>query len=95
MFNIIALTQFVFLSLGIMAVNIIVKSGSSNRHSELAIILAGYGVWLLIIPLTWLIYNSACEKIDKGLFTVKLGRATGILLSAIILIVFAVAIIGS
>lgn len=95
MFNIIALSQFVYLSLGIMAVNIIVKSGSLEQISPLAVLLAGYGVWLLIIPLVWMIYNSACEKIDKGLFSAKLGRAVGILINALIVIVFAIAILGS
>lgn len=88
--NTIALTQFVFLSLGIMALNIIVKI--THQPSPFARFLAGQGWWLVLLPLGWVVYDRVCRIFNKGIFQVRFATASGILLAAAILACYAFAI---
>jgi len=100
MTNIIALTQFVFISLGTMAVNILVKVGSHKtvigQSSEtLAGFLANNGIWLLLIPIAWTAFAHGCSLLRKGYLTTKVAHPIGIALTAAIFAVYGYAIIVS
>lgn len=78
----IALTQFVFLALGIMALNLIVKV--THQPSPLAHFLASQGWWLIILPVLWMAFDRICQAWGRGIFRPGLARVSGILLAAAI-----------
>lgn len=88
--NTIALTQFVFLSLGVMALNVIVKI--THHPSPFAQFLAGQGWWLIILPVCWIAFEKVCQVLNKGFFRPGTARISGILLAAAIFGCYAFAI---
>ena len=94
---IIALTQFVFIALGTMAVNILVKVTShetvmGQSAETLKGFLANYGIWLLMIPIIWTAFAHASALIGKGVFRTKIAHPIGIALTVIIFVVYGYAI---
>jgi len=94
MTNIIALTQFVFIALGTLAVNLLVKTEQSvivvgrSGHS-LATFLAAQGIWLMLIPVLFTFYALACQGVKRGFFSEKVARPVGIAMNVIIFAVYA------
>ena len=88
--NTIGLTQFVFLSLCMMALNIIVKV--THAPSDFASFLAYRGWWLFIIPVIWLIFDALSAVWGRGIFRKDVSRVIGVLLAASILVVYGYAI---
>lgn len=94
MITVIGLTQFVFVSLGIMAVKILVNAGSSSGEPTVWLAtLDHYGLWLFLIPLVWMFCARAASFLTNGNFITKVIQATGVILSALLFIVFAWAIL--
>lgn len=98
MTNIIALTQFVFISLGTMAVNILAKIDShqtviGQNASSLKEFLANNGIWLLLIPIIWTAFAHGCTLLQKGYLTTKIAHPLGIALTVAIFLVYGYAIV--
>ncbi len=94
MLNVIGLTQFVFLSLGIMAVKIITKA-SGGQTTPLAEFLAQHGLWLFLVPVIWLVTANVVTLQRKTAGLQQAFQILGILLTMAIFAVFGMAILGS
>ncbi len=97
MTNIIALTQFVFIALGTMAANILVKTGAQQttlgQGSEtLNGFLANNGIWLLLVPIVWTAFAHACTLLRRGDLVTKIVHPVGIALTAAIFVLYAYAV---
>jgi hypothetical protein len=99
MFQIIALTQFVFIALGSMGVTVLLRAsgypiGSIKDYPKLSLFLMQNSVWLLLLPILWSAYAYASRKLQRGFFSSKVAVAVGIGLAALIFFVYAWAIVG-
>ncbi len=92
--SVIGLTQFVFLALGMMVVNIIVKvSGGAHEIAPLAALLVNSGLWLVLIPIVWMLLARLLVWLSPAPAAQFVAAASGVLVAAGILVVFALAII--
>ena len=94
MITVISLTQFAFLSLGIMALKILLHATSNPAPPPpFAAFLDLYYVWLFALPILWVAYASACARINRGVLSAGVARVVGVLLAAAIFICFAIVIL--
>lgn len=89
----IASTQFVFLALGMLALNVLLKSGGyaanvAGSFPPLALTLAHQGLWLFCVPLAWITFAAACTHWSTSLLNEKTARAAGVLIAAAIFVVY-------
>ena len=82
----IALTQFVFISLGILSVNVLLKAaGYATNVAEtfpaFSVWMATQSLWLFAMPLAWVAFAGLCLHISKGLFSEMTARVTGVFLA--------------
>lgn len=92
----IASTQFVFLALGMLALNVLLKAGGyapnvASSFPPLALALARQDLWLFCVPLVWIAFASACAHFQNAVLNEKLARATGVAIAAAIFVVYAYA----
>lgn len=86
MSNVIALTQFILLTLGTLGVNILMKTSlqdvtlGKTAHS-LPAFLANYSIWLFLVPVLWTIYAKLAETLQKGIFSTRFAHPFGIALN--------------
>jgi len=85
----IALTQFVFISLGILAVNVLLKAGGfaanvADSFPPFSVWMATQSLWLFALPLAWVAFASLCNFFARGLLSDMSARSTGILLAVAI-----------
>ena len=100
MTHIIALTQFVFIALGTMAVNILVKTTAHNTvlgqdSHTLAGFLANNGIWLFLIPIVWTAFAHLSNFLQKSYFTTRIAHPIGIVLTICIFLVYTYAVFFS
>lgn len=89
----IASTQFVFLALGMLALNVLLKAGGyapnvAGAFPPLALTLAHQGLWLFCVPLAWVAFATACTHWKNGLFNETMARASGVVIAAAIFVVY-------
>ena len=99
MIQIIALTQFVFLALGSMAVTVLVKASGNptdpgRDFPMLSLFLMRYSVWLMLVPVIWCAYALLSARIQKGVFKNAVAQGVGIGLTAAIFLAYALAVFG-
>ncbi len=92
----IAFTQFVFVSLGILALNVLLKSGGFAANVEasfpwLAVELGRHGLWMFAVPLAWTAFAALCTHVNKGPLNPGLARTTGVLLTLVLFGLYAYA----
>ncbi len=88
---VIGITQFVFLALGLMVLTILVKvSPVTAQVTPLAQFLTSHGLWLVLVPLTWMFLASLLARL--GAVGMRVAVALGFGLAALIGVVFTVAI---
>lgn len=85
----IGLTQFVFVSLGLLTVNVLLKAGGFAQNVEatfpaFSVWIARDGAWLFILPMLWVAAALFCEQAIRGTLAEKLARVTGVIVSAAI-----------
>jgi uncharacterized protein YacL len=83
----IAFTQFVVVSLGILAVNVLLKASGYNpsladSYDPLTIAVSSWGLVLLATPLVWTAFANLCEHIARPPLDARTARATGVILAA-------------
>jgi hypothetical protein len=92
--TVIALTQFILLTLGTLGVNIMAKASmhdvalGDSAHT-LPDFLVNYSIWLFLIPVLWTFYAKLSDFWKKGVFSPNIARAVGVAL-----IVFLIALYG-
>ena len=89
----IASTQFVFLALGLLALNVLLKAGGyapnvAGSFSPLALTLAHQGLWLFCVPLVWMGFAMFCLHVRNAVFNEKLARGTGVAITTAIFVVY-------
>lgn len=82
----IAFTQFIVVSLGILAVNVLLKATGYNpslaaSYDPVTIAVSSWGLALLATPLAWTAFASLCSHINRPPLTAATARASGILLA--------------
>ncbi|MFM8830065.1 MAG: hypothetical protein ACKOHM_03520 [Spartobacteria bacterium] len=82
----IALTQFVFISLGILSVNVLLKAGGyaanvAERFPAFPVWMATHGLWLFALPLAWVAFAGFCLHFGRGPLPQILARTTGVVLA--------------
>jgi len=92
----IASTQFVFLALGMLALNVLLKAGGyapnvATSFPPLALTLAHQGLWLFCVPLAWIAFATACTHFKNAVLNENLARVTGVAITAAIFVVYAYA----
>lgn len=89
----IASTQFVFLALGMLALNVLLKAGGyasnvAGTFPPLALTLAHQGLWLFCVPLVWIAFATACLHWNNAVLNEKTARATGVVVAAAIFLIY-------
>lgn len=79
----IGLTQFVFVSLGLLTVNVLLKSGGFAANVEssfpaFSVWMARDGAWLFVLPMLWVALALFCEQAIEGKVAGSVARATGV-----------------
>lgn len=92
----IASTQFVFLALGMLALNVLLKAGGyaanvAGTFPPLALILAHQGLWLFCVPLAWVCFATACLHWNRSVLNETTARVTGVALAAAIFLLYSYA----
>lgn len=85
----IGLTQFVFVSLGLLTVNVLLKAGGFAANVESAfpafsVWMARDGAWLFVLPMLWVAVALLCEQAIRGTMADKVARVTGVVVAAAI-----------
>ncbi len=94
--SVIAITQFVFIALGTMAVMVLVNAGAipaSGQGQPLALFLKHYGLWLMVLPVLWALYANVAGRVNKGPLLLNLAHGIGCVLAGALLLVYAAAIL--
>ena len=89
----IASTQFVFLALGMLALNVLLKAGGyapnvAGSFPPLALTLAHQGLWLFCVPVTWIAFATTCLHWNNAVLNAKTARATGVAAAAAIFVIY-------
>lgn len=85
----IALIQFVFLSLGILSVNVLLKAAGyaanvAETFPAFSVWMATQSLWLFTLPLGWVAFAGLCQHIGKEPFSEMAARVTGVVLAVAI-----------
>jgi hypothetical protein len=85
----IALTQFVFISLGMLSVNVLLKAAGyaanvAETFPEFSVWMAIQSLWLFALPLAWVAFAGLCLHVDKGPLSEVVARVTGVALAVAI-----------
>jgi hypothetical protein len=85
----IGLTQFVFVSLGLLSVNVLLKAGGFAQNVEatfpaFSVWMARDGAWIFVLPMLWVALALLCEQAIRGTLAEKFARATGVIVSVAI-----------
>ena len=93
MITVISLTQFAFLSLGIMALKILLHASSVPvEPNSFTAFLDYYGLLLYALPVLWVAYATACVRIDRGVLSANAAQVVGVIIAAAIFICFTLVI---
>jgi hypothetical protein len=89
----IGLTQFVFVSLGLLTVNVLLKAGGYADNVEssfpaFSVWMARDGAWLFVLPMAWVAIAMLCEHMIKGTLADKAVRFTGVLVAIAIFVAY-------
>ncbi len=89
----IAGTQFVFLALGMLALNVLLKAGGYapnvvGSFPPLALTLAHQGLWLFCVPLAWVCFAAACTRFNNAVLNERVARAAGVAVAAAIFLLY-------
>jgi len=89
----IASTQFVFLALGMLAMNVLLKAGGyapnvAGTFPPLAITLAHQGLWMFCVPIAWVAFATMCVQFKSAVLNEMTARATGVVIAVAIFVTF-------
>jgi hypothetical protein len=83
MINVIALTQFAFLTLSIVFLKIMIHADSDLRISRYLQTLDRIALWLFLIPVVWIAFASLCSRINKPPLTGRVAYWVGIIIAVL------------
>lgn len=91
MARVISLTQFVFVSLGTMALTILVKTQpdqGGGLAQQLRAFLVQYGLWMLLIPVIWTFVAEITQYASSDKRTLGILQASGVIIAAAVLVLY-------
>jgi hypothetical protein len=79
----IGLTQFVFVSLGILTLNVLLKAGGyapnvASSFPPFPVWLALNSLWVFILPMAWIIFAGLCGYFRRGPLSESVARVSGV-----------------
>jgi hypothetical protein len=85
----IAITQFVFISLGILSVNVLLKAAGyaanvAETFPPFSVWMATQSLWLFTLPFVWVAFAGLSLHIGKAPFSEMAARVTGVALAVAI-----------
>jgi len=89
MITVIAITQFVFLTLGVIFLKGIVNANGDSSSSLYFQFLDNNWPWLFLVPVAWIIFTQISYQINRFPLTPKVARVIGVVLSGICFVFFA------
>ncbi len=89
MINVIALTQFAFLSLGVVLSRILYRASGSHTPSLYSRIVIEQWYWLFAIPVLWIGFALLATRVNRVPLTPGIARALGVSLATICFVFFA------
>ncbi len=81
MIRVLALTQFAFLALGIVAFKIMVHADTTVPPSLES--LNQWSLWLFAIPLVWVAFASLCGHLEKAPLSSAVARVIGVIVAVL------------
>ena len=81
MIQVIALTQFVFVALGVAALKILIQADSGTPISTTLQQLDRLSLWLFLIPVLWIGFASLCQIVKRPPLTLVVARVTGVIVA--------------
>ncbi len=94
MILVLALTQFAFISLGIMALHVMVSANADPSTIPPHIAqLDSIGIWLFLIPFVWMFLAQCTILLSKKGTAVDVARVSGAVIAAVVFLVYAVAVL--
>lgn len=81
MVTVIAMTQFAFLALGIVALKILIHASGSETISPALQRLDRMSLWLFVIPLAWIAFASVCAHINRFPLVTNVARILGVIIA--------------
>jgi len=88
--RIIALTQFVFVSLGTMALTILMKTQPDHTGGahQIRVFLTQYGLWMLLIPVIWTLCAEITQYASSSNRTLRMLQASGVLIAVAVFVLY-------
>ena len=83
MINVIALTQFAFLTLGIVFLKIMIQANSDYQISRYLQTLNRIALWLFAIPIVWIAFASLCSHINRAPLIPRVAYGVGIVIAVL------------
>jgi hypothetical protein len=83
MVRVLALTQFAFLTLGIVTLKIMVQANPNLSTSSYLQQLNGIALWVFVVPLVWIAFASICAHVNKGPLSPKGAQVVGVLVAVL------------
>lgn len=84
--------QFVLLSMGLMVLDISLKSSSVRPATSLEHLIMDKGIFLLLLPVLWVVSATAVLEKKSSRLWYNLVRASGLLIAGAIATLFAILI---
>lgn len=81
MIRVIAMTQFAFLTLGVVSLKIMIQANTDASESAYLAFLNTISLWLFAIPIGWVFFATLCSKINKAPLTLKVAQVTGVIIA--------------
>jgi len=80
MIRVIALTQFAFVALGVVALQIMLKATGSLMTSPNIQFLTRNSLWLFAVPVLWIGLATLCSEVNRPPLSPRVAQITGVLL---------------
>jgi len=95
--SLIALIMFLLTVVGFVGLGIVLKmSGYPDdpfvRWTPIAVTLREHGQWVLTVPFLWALFAIVSSRIDRGIFSERFAGPVGVVLVAVIIVMFLYAI---
>lgn len=91
--TILALLQTLLIIIGYFALGAVLKLNgypdtSIVRWNPLAVFLREHGVWLMFLPVLWVLYATVAQHLDRGFFVCRDAYIAGLCIACLIITLF-------
>jgi len=91
--TILALLQTLLVIVGFFALGTVLRmtgypDALAVRWNPLAVVLREHGVWLLLLPVLWVLFATSAQRVDRGFFSYRVACTIGFCIAGGIIAVF-------